>query len=76
MAIDIYSLGGHKIYTINDDNAAVDFPLGGIGYHEIPWDGRDERGAFVANGVYFYLVKGYYQGKELRGSLIKMAKSR
>jgi len=76
VSIDIYSLGGHKILSITDDNAAVDLPLGGIGYHEIPWDGRDAHGEFVANGVYFYVVRGQYEGRSLRGNLIKMAKSR
>jgi hypothetical protein len=23
----------------------------------IPWDGRNERGEFVANGVYFYVIE-------------------
>ena len=33
---------------------AVRQPRSGQGYHYINWDGRDDDGDLVANGVYFY----------------------
>jgi alkaline phosphatase len=42
----IYDAAGRRVRTL------VDRPLG-AGTQAIPWDGRDERGAQVASGVYF-----------------------
>ena len=44
--IKIYTVGGRLIREL--DYAA------NIGNNEIPWDGRDSDGDFIANGTYFY----------------------
>jgi len=76
VTIDIYTLSGYKLHSIDAFNARVGIPLGAIGYHEVPWNGRDLREEFVANGVYFYRVRGKSNGEELLGSVGKMVKNR
>jgi hypothetical protein len=44
-----------------------------IGYNELIWDGRDESGNEVANGVYFALVKAKFEDKE-KQQILKVAK--
>lgn len=44
--IKIYSVSGRLVKTIN---SAIN-----IGYNRINWDGRDNEGDYMANGVYFY----------------------
>lgn len=50
--ISIFTLSGRKIKTIT---------LGGgellLGFNHIDWDGRDDDGDRIANGVYFYRVR-------------------
>ena len=76
VTIDIYTLAGHKIQTLDDFNARVDIPLGAIGYHEVPWNGRDRYEDFVANGVYFYRIMGESENGILEGPVGKIMKSR
>ena len=45
--MDIYTLEGRRIKSIPTDYFS-------IGYHRIAWDGRDEYGGLLANGVYIY----------------------
>lgn len=47
VSIDIFDAAGRYIAT------AVNAVFG-EGYHTVPWNGRDARGAAVASGVYFY----------------------
>ncbi|MDD3095676.1 MAG: FlgD immunoglobulin-like domain containing protein, partial [Candidatus Marinimicrobia bacterium] len=73
--IKIYTVSGQKIYTMSvTENAITDLPLQSIGYHEIPWDGKDEFGNTVANGAYFYVIEGSVDGKIIksRGKLAKL----
>ncbi|MCX7834434.1 MAG: C25 family cysteine peptidase [Ignavibacteria bacterium] len=44
--IKIYSVSGRLIKTINY--------FANIGFNKVDWDGRDEDGDYIANGVYFY----------------------
>ncbi len=44
--IKIFTIAGRLVKTIN-------FPAN-IGFNNIPWDGRDEDGDYMANGVYLY----------------------
>ncbi|NQV30588.1 MAG: hypothetical protein HQ508_06850 [Candidatus Marinimicrobia bacterium] len=76
VAIDIFTLSGFKLYTIDAFNARVSISLGAIGYHEVPWNGRDRNDDFVANGVYFYRIKGEVDGEDLVGPVGKMVKNR
>ncbi|MFO7841728.1 MAG: C25 family cysteine peptidase [Fidelibacterota bacterium] len=67
LRISIYTLSGRKIYTMSvQENAITDLPLQSIGYHEIPWYGKDEFGNTVANGVYFYVIEGKVDGKTIK----------
>jgi hypothetical protein len=74
--IKIFTLSGKKIYTMSvSENAITDLPLYSIGYHEIPWYGRDEFGNTVANGVYFYTIEGTVDDQKIK-SKGKIAKLR
>lgn len=44
--IKIFTVAGRLVKTIN-------FPAN-IGYNQVPWDGRDDDGDYMANGVYLY----------------------
>ncbi len=78
--IDDFSI---KIYTtsgrlIRSDNLELDPSVSGDNirkplYHELIWDGTDEDGISVANGVYFAMIKGRYKGKTVK-HILKMAK--
>lgn len=48
--IDIFSLGGRRIKSINKQNLPP-------GYHSIRWDGLDQFNGEIANGVYLYRLK-------------------
>ena len=49
-------------------NAITDLPLYSIGYHEVPWNGQDEFGNIVANGVYFYIIEGVVDDKKVKST--------
>ncbi|MBN1406859.1 MAG: hypothetical protein JW956_03670, partial [Calditrichaceae bacterium] len=38
-------------------------------YHELIWNGRDDNGNDVANGVYYAIIKGTYKGKTVSKTL-------
>ena len=76
VVIDIYTLSGYKLHTIDVFSARVSIGLGSIGYHEVPWNGRDRSDDFVANGVYFYRIKGKLDNEEIVGPVGKMVKNR
>jgi peptidase C25-like protein len=76
VTIKIFTLSGQKIFTMSvSENAVTDLPLYSIGYHEIPWYGKDEFGNTVANGVYFYIIEGIVDDKSVK-STGKIAKLR
>lgn len=74
LEINIYTLAGKKILTIDQYNAETDLLLNNIGYHEIPWNGRDKYNNYVANGVYFYEIKGIIDDnvKKKTGKIVKL----
>ncbi len=76
VVIEIFTLSGYKLHSIDIFNARVSIPLGAIGYHEVPWNGRDRYEDFVANGVYFYRIKGQLDGTDMVGPVGKMVKNR
>lgn len=76
VVIEIFTLSGYKLHTIDMFNARVSIGLGAIGYHEVPWNGRDRSDDFVANGVYFYRIKGSAGDEEVVGPIGKMVKNR
>ncbi len=66
--ISIYTVSGRKIRTLRETDAHV------INYRELLWDGRDESGQVVANGVYFYrfIAKNGSKTIEHKGKLAKL----
>ncbi len=50
VSIDVFTLGGRRVVSIPEVS------LSG-GYHYIDWNGRDEYGDRLANGVYLYRLK-------------------
>lgn len=77
--IRIYTVSGRLIRRIDSDiNNGINDPDGGArrkGYNELIWDGRDESGNEVANGLYFAVVKGSYEG-ETKEKILKVARLR
>ncbi len=59
VAIDLYALNLQRVKRIYDGELAA-------GYHdEIYWDGRDESGDSVPNGVYILIIKASVDGKDI-----------
>ena len=64
--IDIYSLGGKKIFSVEKVNAPR-------GFNIINWNGKNIFGDFLANGVYIYHIKATTEN-EKTSSLGRIAK--
>ncbi|MBI5805169.1 choice-of-anchor J domain-containing protein [candidate division TA06 bacterium] len=45
--IEVYNIAGQRVKTLVNGNM-------GAGYHQVTWNGRNEAGQKVANGVYMY----------------------
>jgi len=50
VSISVYNILGQRIRDVIDD----DLPAGN---HQVSWDGRDNYGAMVATGIYFYHIE-------------------
>ena len=50
VSITIYAISGRKVKTLTEAS-------GNEGYNESGWDARDDDGALLANGVYFYRIR-------------------
>jgi flagellar hook assembly protein FlgD len=75
LEIRIFTVSGRLIKRIStDENTSVpgnDPRL--VGYNELMWDGTDEGGNEVANGVYFAMFKARFEDKE-KQQILKVAK--
>jgi len=49
VTISIYTVGGRLIRILDGTT--------NINYNQVPWDGTDEQGDQVANGVYLYVIE-------------------
>jgi len=58
--VRIFDFGMQLVRELNVESA-------GQGEREIAWDGTDENGFRVANGVYFYIVEA--GGENARGKI-------
>ncbi len=71
--LSIFSLDGRRIRRFDESSTltALDPRIGA--FHEIIWDGKTDEGDYVANGVYFYLmkVKKNKQSLESKGKVVK-----
>jgi len=68
VSLKIYTVSGKLIRTFaNSELISAD-------YHEIEWDGKDEWGSNVANGVYFFRLKaeGIEKSREIKGKIAKI----
>jgi hypothetical protein len=76
LKIKIYAASGRLIRSLDQNSLfSAGFDLNASGYHEIMWDGLDDDGNFIANGVYFYKIEAR-QGKKRIHSVGKLAKAR
>jgi hypothetical protein len=75
--IRIYTVSGRFIRKIDSDlNNPIDAPDGGArrkGYNELIWDGHDNDGNEVANGVYFAVIHAAYEGETIE-KILKVAR--
>ena len=60
VTLRIYTIAGRMVYERRLLPGEVN-----IGFNTIPWDGRDQNGDPVANGVYFYKVSAVQEGKRV-----------
>ena len=75
-SIKIYTTSGRLIRSNNldyDESLSNASPVWdrekAVGYHELIWNGDDDGGNQVANGVYYAVIKGAYQGKTVTHTL-------
>lgn len=75
LSVKIYATSGRLIRSkmLDLDPTVLDDNLLEPNYHELVWDGTDDDGNPVANGVYFAIIKGSYKGKTVK-KILKMAK--
>ncbi len=68
VSLKIYTVSGKMIRTFDEYDMAL------ADYHEIVWDGKDDWGEEVANGVYFFHLKADYQNgvKEIKNAIAKI----
>jgi len=67
VSISVYNILGQRIRDVMDKY----FPAG---THQVSWDGRDDHGATVASGIYFYRIVGQIRRKVMRSiRIIKCA---
>ena len=60
----VFDVSGRRVRTL------VDSPLA-AGAHRAAWDGRDERGAMAASGVYFYRLESDGRGSQTRRLVLR-----
>jgi len=65
ISINIYTVAGKRIRHMTEDDVGGQV-LNSIGYHEVAWDARDDDGHGIANGIYFYEIKGRLDGKTIQ----------
>jgi len=54
VSLEVYNVSGRRVRTLLREHTSA-------GSHEVTWDGRDDSGASVSSGVYFYrLVAGEF----------------
>ncbi len=59
----LHDVTGRRVVTIFEGDLEA-------GRHEIEWDGRDERGRLLANGVFFYKLR--MGGRDVKGRVVTM----
>ena len=74
LKIKIFTVSGKLIRTIRADQIIEDPNPTEVGYHEVRWEGLDEHGDEVANGVYYYqyVVRGNGKVTKIEGKLARI----
>lgn len=74
LRLKIFSGAGRLLRTLDPQQEGQDPNPLGTDYHEITWDGCDEQGYDVANGVYFFKFSARYKGehKEVMGKMARI----
>jgi hypothetical protein len=62
--LSVYDLQGARVRTLLDDRLVA-------GEHRIPWDGRDDKGASVASGVYLLRLETAAGTRESKVTLVR-----
>ena len=77
LEIRIFTVSGRLIKRIKTDinTSSPGNDPRRVGYNELIWDGTDDNGDQVANGVYFALIRAKYDDKE-KSEILKVAKLR
>jgi len=72
--VKIYTASGRLIREINPRDISEDPNPYSADYHEVFWDGLDEEGDEIANGVYFYRITAVSGSKTLQvtGKMAKL----
>ncbi len=75
LTVKIYTTSGRLIRSkgLDLDETVPDDDILEPNYHELVWDGTDDDGNPVANGVYFAVIKAKYKNKVVK-RLLKMAR--
>ncbi len=75
LSIKIYTTSGRLIRSkmLDLDETVPDDDILEPNYHELVWDGTDDDGNPVANGVYFAIIKGKYKNKTVK-RMLKIAR--
>ncbi len=73
LSLRIYTASGRLIRAFNGAGVEDPNPLS-ADYHEITWDGRDQEGYEVANGVYFYRLtaRSGDKSEEITGKIARL----
>ncbi len=69
--VRVYTVSGRRVYETRREGLPP-------GHHEIPWDGLDEEGQKLANGIYFYklVAHGSAGTSAYDGRLVKLRRPR
>ena len=65
MTVQVFDYRGRLVRTLLRDEV-------GVGPHEITWNGRDNQGARVSSGIYFYRIQAGDFTSTKRMFLLKM----
>jgi len=76
LSLKIYSISGRLVRTFDDVTDDYGSPLWASGYHEVRWDGTNEGGDRLANGLYFCKLKAILDNGEVMERTLKVARIR
>jgi hypothetical protein len=66
ISLKIYTVSGRLVKSFHDFTDEFGRPGTQLDYHVKTWDGRDEDGNPLANGVYFYKIRAKWEDQEVQ----------